>query len=126
MRRAAVYGAAALAAAALSLLAAAARPDTEPEAAALDGASLFTVKGCTACHDGPDSTSLADGGPPLVEVASWAGERSEGLSAEGYLEQSMRNPSAFISPRAVSGGSMPLLQLSDDEIEALVDYLLAR
>ncbi len=38
----------------------------------------------------------------------------------------MRNPSAFISPRAMPGVSMPLLQLSDDEIEALVDYLLAR
>ena len=38
----------------------------------------------------------------------------------------MRNPSAFISPRAMADVSMPLLQLSDDEIEALVDYLLAR
>ncbi len=37
----------------------------------------------------------------------------------------MRNPSAFISPRIQGDVSMPLLQLSDDEIEALVEYLLA-
>ncbi len=126
MPRAAVYGAAALAAAALSLIAAAARPDTEPQTVALDGASLFTTKGCTACHDGPDGASLTDTGPSLAAAPAWAGERVEGMSAEEYIEMSMRNPSAFISPRAMPGVSMPVLQLSDDEIEALVDYLLAR
>jgi mono/diheme cytochrome c family protein len=126
MPRLAVYAAAAVAAATLSLLAAVARPDTRDEAAALDGASLFRIKGCTSCHDGPDGASLTDTGPSLADAPSWADERVDGLSAEEYVEQSMRNPSAFISPRAMSGVSMPLLQLSDDEIDALVDYLLAR
>jgi mono/diheme cytochrome c family protein len=126
MPRLALYAGAAVAAGALSLFAALARPDTGPEAGALDGASLFTIKGCTACHDRPDSESLTDAGPSLVDVRSWAGERVDGLSAEEYVEQSMRNPSAFISPRAMGGASMPLLRLSDDEIEALVDYLLSR
>ena len=69
-------------------------------------------------------------GPSLADAPSWAGERVDGLSAEEYVEQSMRNPSAFISPVYRSSGGpnegMPLLQLSDDEIDALVDYLLAR
>ena len=124
MPRLAVYAAAALAAGALSLLAALARPDTGPAAVALDGAALFTSKGCTACHDGPDSESLTDTGPSLGDAPSWAGERIADMSAEEYLEQSMRNPSAFISPRIQGDVSMPLLQLSDDEIEALVEYLL--
>jgi cytochrome c551/c552 len=126
MARAAVYAAAAAVAAGLSFVAAAARPDTSTETAAQDGAILFTVKGCTSCHDGPDSASLTDTGPSLADAPTWASERVEGLSAEEYLEQSMRNPSAFISPRATSGASMPLLQLSDDEIDALVDFLLGR
>ncbi len=126
MPRLAVYGAAAVAAGALSLFAALARPDTADEAVALDGASLFRIKGCTSCHDGPDGASLTDTGPSLADAPAWAGERVDGLSAEAYLEQSMRNPSSFISPRAMSGVSMPLLQLSDDEIDALVDFLLAR
>jgi mono/diheme cytochrome c family protein len=128
--RVAVYAAAAAVAAALSLVAAAARPDTGGDGAALDGAALFTVKGCAACHDGPDRTSMIGAGPPLADAPSWAGERIDGVSAEDYLEQSMRSPSAFISPayRPIGGPNdgMPLLRLSDREIAALVDYLLQR
>ena len=130
MPRRAVYVAAAIAAATLSLLAAAARPDAGEEVAALDGESLFTTKGCATCHNGPDGVSMIGVGPSLADAPTWAGERVDGLSAEEYVEQSMRNPSAFISPVYRSSGGpnegMPLLQLSDDEIDALVDYLLAR
>ena len=130
MPRGAVYAAAAVAAATLSLVAAAARPDAGEEVAALDGESLFTTKGCATCHNGPDGVSMIGVGPSLADAPSWAGERVDGLSAEEYVEQSMRNPSAFISPVYRSSGGpnegMPLLQLSDDEIDALVDYLLAR
>ena len=75
-------------------------------------------------------TSMIGAGPSLADAPSWAGERIDGVSAEDYLEQSMRSPSAFISPlyRPIGGPSdgMPLLQLSDKEIAALVDYLLGR
>jgi mono/diheme cytochrome c family protein len=127
--RPAVYAAAAVVAAGLSFAAAAAHPDGGDEATALDGESLFTVKGCAACHDGPDGISMVGAGPSLARAPTWAGERVEGLSAEEYLEQSMRSPSAFISPayRSIGGPNdgMPSLQLSDREIAALVDYLLA-
>jgi mono/diheme cytochrome c family protein len=125
-----VYAAAAVVAAALSITAVAARPGTGEDATGFDGESLFTVKGCAACHDGPDGTSMIGAGPSLADAPSWAGERVDGLSAEEYLEQSMRSPSAFISPAFQSIGGpndgMPLLQLSDREIGALVDYLLSR
>ena len=125
-----MYAAAAAVAAALSLVAAAARPDAGDEAVALDGASLFTAKGCATCHDGPGDASTIGIGPSLVGASSWAGKRIDGVSAEDYLEQSMRSPSAFISPAYRPDGGpntgMPLLQLSDREIAALVDYLLAR
>ena len=125
--RVAVYAAAAVAAAALSFAAAAARPDDGDEATAPDGAALFRIA-CMSCHDGPDRTSMIGAGPSLADAPSWAAERIDGVSAEDYLEQSMRSPSAFISPmyRPIGGPSdgMPLLQLSDTEIAALVDYLL--
>jgi mono/diheme cytochrome c family protein len=128
--RVAVYAAAAVAAAALSFAAAAVRPDDGDEATAPDGAALFAAKGCASCHDGPDRTSMIGAGPSLADAPSWAGERIDGVSAEDYLEQSMRSPSAFISPmyRPIGGPSdgMPLLQLSDTEIAAIVDYLLER
>jgi mono/diheme cytochrome c family protein len=129
-RRGVVYAAAAFAAAALSVVAAVARPDGADEAEALDGASLFQVKGCATCHVGPDTSPIGEVGPSLVDVSSWAGERVEGLSAEDYVEQSMRDPAAFISPayRPTGGpdAGMPVLQLSDDEIDDLVEYLLTR
>jgi mono/diheme cytochrome c family protein len=128
--RGAAYAAAAVVAAAVSVFAAVARPGDGEDAEALDGAALFQVKGCAACHEGPDSTSFVDVGPPLDDVPSWASERIEGLSAEDYVEQSMRSPAAFISPayRSIGGPNegMPVLQLSDAEIAALVAYLLGR
>jgi mono/diheme cytochrome c family protein len=129
MPRAAIFTVAAVAAAVLSFAAAVGRPDGDREAAALDGASVFAAKGCATCHDGPGGQSLTDAGPTLAATPAWAGERIDGLTAEEYLEQSMRNPSAFNSPayRAIGGPNdgMPVLQLSDEEIGALVAYLLA-
>ena len=129
MTRAAWYAGAAVVAAVGSLLAGVARPDGDGVVAA-EGAALFRTKGCATCHDGPDGASLTDAGPSLVGAATWAGERVPDLSAEEYVEASIRNPSAFLSPerRMATGGptlSMPLLRMSDDEIDAIVAYLLA-
>ena len=128
MTRAAWYAGAAVVAAVGSLLAGVARPDGDGVVAA-EGAALFRTKGCATCHDGPHGASLTDAGPSLADAAAWAGERVPDLSAAEYVEASIRNPSAFISPerRAPTGGpalSMPLLRLSDDEIEAIVAHLL--
>ena len=48
------------------------------------------------------------------------------MSAEAYIEESLRTPSAFVAPSSISAGniSMPDLGLSDDEIEALTAFLL--
>ena len=94
----------------------------------LAGAMLFRAKGCASCHIGPESSSGMSIGPPLIGASDWAGERRPGLSAADYLAESMRTPSAFISPE-FSGGQgpmtgMPDLNLSEAEIAALVAYLL--
>ena len=98
--------------------------------AELDGASLFSAKGCASCHDGPDTRSLVDGFPSLTDVAFFAGSRVPGMSAEDYVAESIERPSAFISP-AFQGGVgpttfMPQLDVSDAERHALVAYLLRR
>lgn len=126
--RALVYAAGAAIAAGVSLTGALARPAGE-QAAAVDGAALFVQKGCAACHAGPGRSSASGVGPSLVDAASWAGERIEGIGAGDYLAASMTQPAAFISPAWAGpngpSNGMPLLQLSDDEVAALVDYLLA-
>jgi mono/diheme cytochrome c family protein len=127
--RAAWYAGAAVLAAAVSLLSGVARPDDGRGGATASGPELFRTKGCATCHDGPDGASLTDAGPSLVDAAAWAGERMPEVSASEYVEQSVRNPSAFISPAYVGatggpGRGMPLLRLSDEEIDAIVRYLL--
>ena len=94
--------------------------------ARIDGAQLFRSKGCSSCHVGPDSTTTSSGFPRLTYASTWAGERRPGMSAEQYLTQSLMEPSAFISPEFTGGSPMPQLDLSPDEIEALVAYLLDR
>jgi mono/diheme cytochrome c family protein len=92
-----------------------------------DGAQLFRAKGCATCHDGPDGHAGFDEFPSLADAPSWAGDRREGLSAEQYIAQSIREPGAFVSPAWVGGGpvtAMPLLRLDEAEIAAIVDYLL--
>ena len=95
--------------------------------ASADGAQLFRAKGCASCHDGPDSTALMVDFTSLAHASSWAGGRRDGLSAEEYITESIRDPSAFISPAWVRGGpttGMPDLGLTDAEIAAVVVYLL--
>jgi mono/diheme cytochrome c family protein len=92
----------------------------------LAGASLFAAKGCASCHAGPASSSATGLGPPLVDAASWAGERRPGLSAEAYLAESIREPAAFISPARTSDWTMPRLDVTDEEVDRLVAFLLGR
>jgi mono/diheme cytochrome c family protein len=81
------------------------------------------------CHSGPDSSSPFGGFPSLVDASTWAAQRKPGMSAADYLRESLRKPTAFVSPAFVDSGGptsgMPDLGLSDAEIEAVVRYLLA-
>ena len=101
-----------------------------PPGGPLDGAAVFRAKGCASCHDGPDTTALVRGAfPSLAEAGEWAAGRRPDRSAGAYLEESVRQPSAFISPAfpRPAGGTtaMPTLDLSDAEVAAVVAYLLA-
>jgi cytochrome c551/c552 len=98
-----------------------------PTPLALDGASLFRAKGCASCHAGPTTAGFTDVGPSLADVATWAGTRVDGLSAEEYVRQSIVAPQAFISPEHHSRAlQMPTLPLAPEELDALVAHLLGR
>jgi cytochrome c551/c552 len=104
-------------------------PAVGVEPAGASGAQLFQTKGCATCHDARDSTAFVTGGfPSLVDAAAWAGQRRAGMDAEEYVAESIRTPSAFISPEfhgPIAGTeAMPDLGLTEVEIDALVDYLL--
>ena len=100
--------------------------DAAPEPVA-DGAALFRSKGCASCHTGPDSAALIGVAPSLADVATWAGSRQPGVSAEDYVRESITAPGSFVSPAFTPSGpiaAMPGIAVSPVEVDALVDYLL--
>lgn len=80
--------------------------------------------GCFLCHqmDGSGGTR----GPDLTHVASRAGNRRPGLSAEDYLKESLLNPSTFVV--ASYDNIMPPIaqQLPAEKFDDLIAFLMAR
>ncbi|HEX9437113.1 MAG TPA: cytochrome c [Candidatus Limnocylindria bacterium] len=95
------------------------------------GRMLFMTKGCVSCHTKTGVTGQAAGfgptgvAPDLTGLAQRAGAREPGMSAQDYVRESLRTPSAFKVPEYASATfGMPDLGLSDAEIDALSAFLL--
>ena len=88
------------------------------------GKALFTEKGCNACHTIaglPGATGQV--GPPLSTIGTVAASRKPGTSAEAYIHESIAEPQAFAAPGFPP--VMPKLDLTDQELNSLVAYLLS-
>ena len=106
------------------------RPDSEPEAPptqdvssgdATVGQELFnsnSISACTACHSTGDNQIV---GPGLLGIYERAGSRTS-LDADAYIEQSLREPAAFLADDVPA--IMPSFdQFSDDDVKNLIAYL---
>ncbi len=93
-------------------------------AQAKTGEQIFTAAGCAGCHTFGPAGSTGDIGPNLDDLASAAGDREPGTSAEDYIRESLTQPDAFLAEGF--GNAMPSYEgrLTDEQIQALVDYLL--
>jgi cytochrome c2 len=84
-----------------------------------EGEELFTNSACSACHSTGSNTIV---GPGLSGVGQRAATRVEGLSADEYIAQSLRQPAAY-----VVDGFSPIMTsfdyLSAQEIADLTAYL---
>ena len=94
-----------------------------------DGLKIYETGGasqvpCLTCHT-LDGTELV--GPSFQGVGERAGTRIDGLSAEEYLRQSIREPHAFLVPgyEATMPTNYPEL-LSDEDIENVIAFLLSQ
>lgn len=79
---------------------------------------------CSRCHGMTGDTVIV--GPSLAGIATRGRERIQGMDAEGYIRNSIEDPTAY-TVQGFSEGLMPLDlkdQLSEEELEALVAYLL--
>ena len=93
-----------------------------PAGSSLDGPAIFQTRGCVGCHSIQGVTDAASIGPDLTGLGERAGDRVDGLDPSEYVIQSVRSPQAFIVPGY--SAFMPTIELSDDELEVLVDFLL--
>lgn len=103
-------------------------PAATPGAGAGDavarGKALITAQGCGACHT-ISSVPGAVGqiGPKLDGVGTRGAERKPGLTAEQYIEESIKDPTAY-TVQGFPQGVMPKLPLSDSQVKDLVAFLL--
>lgn len=88
--------------------------------ASMTGEELATEVGCFACHT-ETNTDLA---PTLHGIWGTEVTFEDGTTAtvdEAYVRESITDPGA----RIVAGydGRMPIFELTDDEVDRLVDYV---
>lgn len=86
-----------------------------------DGASLYQAH-CVACHQ-PDGNGAEGLAPPLTDVLS---KRAKSDSGREYLAQVLVSGMVgSITSRGVKyNGNMPAATLSDDELAAVMGYVL--
>ena len=104
------------------------QPAPEPlDLMALGEESFTGAGGCTVCHT-IEGISAGTLGPDLTRIGTGASSRIAGVSAEDYIDESIRNPGAFVVEGFLPG-LMPAdleARLEGQQIEALVQFLLAQ
>jgi len=93
-----------------------------------DGKQVFMSSGCASCHTLADAGASGNVGPKLDDLAAQAAKfgKQRGQTPAEYVKQSIASPRAFTVP-GFPKNVMPTnykSQLSDDELDALVEYLL--
>jgi cytochrome c oxidase subunit 2 len=86
-----------------------------------EGASLFTDQGCGGCHEYKRAGSDARIGPSLDNLAADAQKAGKPLA--DYVHESIRDPGAYVVPGYQNGVMPTFSSLSDEQVDALVQYL---
>jgi cytochrome c2 len=102
--------------------AAPAGPTPTPDPLVIKGQQIFNSR-CATCHAlVPDTVII---GPSLAGIATRAGTRVEGQSAEEYIQNSIRRPDDYVvegfKDVMITNLSM---ELTDEEMNALVAFLM--
>lgn len=84
--------------------------------------------GCPTCHIIPGFEEGGDIGPDQKGLASRAGKRVKGLSAEEYIRQSIVSPDAY-TVKGFEPGTMPadlVETMTVKELEMIIKYLMEK
>ena len=84
-------------------------------------AALFESQGCSGCHEFKPAHSTGKIGPSLDNLAADA--QKAGKPVEAYVHESIRDPGAYVVPGYQNGTMPSFSSLTDDQVDALVQYL---
>ena len=93
---------------------------TLPEAEA-PGKALFTAQGCGGCHTFTPAGTKSQIGPNLDQLARFAERANQPV--EQFTERSIVEPDDYVEQGYQPGVMPDYSKLSDDDLEALVEYL---
>jgi cytochrome c oxidase subunit 2 len=99
----------------------------EPPGAVAQGKQIFVQSGCGGCHALRDANTAGQVGPGLDGIGTRAASTVPGQSAEEYIRTSIIKPAEHVVT-----GYQPIMPgtygttLSEAELDALVQYLLAQ
>ena len=98
--------------------------DAAPGEALFEQTMIGSAPGCSVCHSTDSNHGIV--GPSLAGVASRAGQRVPGQTAEQYLRTSILDPNAYIVPGYAANGMYQDFAkvLTDKQVNDLVAYLL--
>ena len=97
--------------------------------------AAFKKGGCGACHVipgvpnaqgtiGPDLSDIGELAAQIIKDPNYTGKAK---TPEEYIRESITDPNAFVAPECPGGpcqkGLMPVVPLSDKELDAVVTYL---
>jgi mono/diheme cytochrome c family protein len=94
--------------------------EAKPSGDAAAGKALFASSGCAGCHEFKPAASNGKVGPSLDNLKEAATKAGQPL--DKYIETSIKDPSAYITP-GFKAGVMPKLPLSGAQVGDLVAFI---
>ena len=88
------------------------------------GRAVYLANGCAGCHGPPAAGSPASVGPQLTLDLLRSSAQSAGKPLGPFVAESIRVPNAFTSPGYVSGLMRPFADLSGQQLDDLISFLI--
>lgn len=88
--------------------------------AVISGESIFAARACSACHSTGDNRVI---GPGLAGIGERAATRVSGQTADEYLQESIRDPGAFVVDGFDNLMPSNFADLPESDINDLIAFL---
>jgi cytochrome c oxidase subunit 2 len=86
------------------------------------GKAVFDANGCGSCHTLKAAGTTGTAGPDLDDLPALA--EKAGKPLEEFVRESIVEPDAYVEPGFNPGVMPPFAQLPEDQLDALVQYLV--